>query len=269
MAVDLTARETEVIRILDVLHSSFNKFVVIGGYAVSALGTHRFSVDCDVVISEKDLPGLEKILEREGYRKTKVSNVGTHGSKTAKYSKLIGGRRVSVDIGINSIVCRNTEGEWSYELLSKNSTEMNIVGVTGSTTALVPRKELLIAMKLHPARDTDLRDVVILRDDVDWRAVAEFTDTGITRKVVAQLDSAIERIASKMFPSALKAEFGLRVDVTSAIEETIKELKMVREILTDKKTLASIKKSLNDIKADRYKDYRSVKQFKTEFESRT
>ena len=31
-----------------------------------------------------------------------------------------------------------------------------------------------------------------------------------------------------MFPSALKAEFGLRVDVSSAIEETIDELKMVR-----------------------------------------
>jgi hypothetical protein len=228
--VDLTAREAEVIRIFKVLRSSFNKFVVIGGYAVSALGAHRFSVDCDVVIPEKDLPAFEKVLWREGYRKAKASNVnrGAHGSKMAKYSKLIGGRRVSVDIGINSIVCRDTDGEWSYELLSKNSTEMNISGVTSSTIALVPRKELLIAMKLHPARDTDIRDVVILRDDVDWHAVAEFADTGIRRKVVAQLDSAIERIGSRRFPSALKAEFGLRVDVASAIEETIKELKMVR-----------------------------------------
>jgi hypothetical protein len=40
------------------------------------------------------------------------------------------------------------------------------------------------------------------------------------------------------------------------------------EILADKKTLASIKKSLNDIKAGRYKDYRRVKQFRAEFESR-
>jgi len=85
-AADLTARETEVIRILRALHSHSDRFVVIGGYAVSALSSHRFSVDCDVVISGKDLESIEQVLSDEGYRKAKASSVGNgiHGAKTVK-----------------------------------------------------------------------------------------------------------------------------------------------------------------------------------------
>ena len=46
---DLTAREAEIIRILRELGQLRDRFVVIGGYAVSAHGPHRFSVDCDLV----------------------------------------------------------------------------------------------------------------------------------------------------------------------------------------------------------------------------
>lgn len=52
------------------------------------------------------------------------------------------------------------------------------------------------------------------------------------------------------------------------IQERLDGLEETMEILADKKTLASIKKSLNDIRQGRYKDYRSVKQFKAGFESR-
>lgn len=47
-------------------------------------------------------------------------NERIYGAKTAKYVKLIGGRRVSVDLSINSVVCRDAGGEWSYELLMEN-----------------------------------------------------------------------------------------------------------------------------------------------------
>jgi len=49
------------------------------------------------------------------------------------------------------------------------------------------------------------------------------------------------------------------------IEQRLDGLEDTIEILVDKKTLASIKKSLDDIKAGRYKDYSSVEQFRTEF----
>lgn len=231
----MTSREAEVIRILGVLHSHSNKFVVIGGYAVSALATHRFSVDCDLVIDEKETKSFEKILTMEGYGE-KASNLSreSHKAKTAKYVKLIAGRRVSVDLSLNGVKCRDTGGQWSYETLSKNSLESYVVGVTDSTIASVPRKELLIAMKLHPARDTDLRDIVMLSEGADWKVVADFASTGTKSNLTAQLDSGMKRIGSKEFPSSLKAEFGLRSDVAPLIRETLEGLKTVKKFLLDK-----------------------------------
>ncbi len=53
------------------------------------------------------------------------------------------------------------------------------------------------------------------------------------------------------------------------IKKRLDDIEETMEILADKKTLAGIKKSLNDIKAGRYKDYRDVKQFRTEFQSKS
>jgi hypothetical protein len=40
------------------------------------------------------------------------------------------------------------------------------------------------------------------------------------------------------------------------------------EILADKKLLISIKKSLDDIKSGKYRDYADVKEFRRRFQSR-
>jgi hypothetical protein len=86
----------------------------------------------------------------------------THNSQVTNYSKFVKGKGVSIDLYVNSLVCRDTSGEWSYDLLSKNSEEANVVGVADSVSALVPKKELLIAMKIRPTRDPDLRDIAML-----------------------------------------------------------------------------------------------------------
>jgi hypothetical protein len=52
------------------------------------------------------------------------------------------------------------------------------------------------------------------------------------------------------------------------IEQRLEELEETMEILADKKLLASVRKSLDDIKQGRYKDYRTAKEFRTEFESK-
>ena len=59
----LTSRETEVIRILRILGEATDGFVVVGGYAVNALGQHRFSVDCDLATDRDNVPkGMIEIL---------------------------------------------------------------------------------------------------------------------------------------------------------------------------------------------------------------
>ncbi len=68
-AADLTAREAEIICILRALGPHVGKFVVVGGYAVNALTSHRFSVDCDMVVAEKDVKLFDDLLKKEGYTK--------------------------------------------------------------------------------------------------------------------------------------------------------------------------------------------------------
>ncbi len=52
------------------------------------------------------------------------------------------------------------------------------------------------------------------------------------------------------------------------IRKRLDDIEETMEVLADKRTLAGIRKSLEDIKAGRYKDYRDVKQFRKEFESK-
>src|SRR3990172_244482 len=143
LATDLTAREAELIRIIKLLAAQKDRFVVIGGYAVNAITSHRFSVDCDLVTSRKNITAVETILRREGYRGQKKQ---AEHATVEKFTKLIGGRRVSVDLFIDQLICRQTAGKWTYDLLRRNSFESDVVGLTDSARALVPRKELLIAM---------------------------------------------------------------------------------------------------------------------------
>ena len=57
----LQLREKEIFETLKKM-SKF-KFVIIGGYAVSAYTLPRFSVDCDIVVKDKEeLKEIEEVL---------------------------------------------------------------------------------------------------------------------------------------------------------------------------------------------------------------
>ena len=53
------------------------------------------------------------------------------------------------------------------------------------------------------------------------------------------------------------------------IEERLDGLEERVEIYADKKLLKEIKRSLDDIKRGRYKDYKDVNEFMTKFESKS
>jgi hypothetical protein len=228
-AVDLLAREAEVIRILKVLSSESNKFVVIGGYAINALTSHRFSVDCDIVVDFKGMKEISTILDREGYKASKIEKQPIYGVKMKRFLKPAGFSKVSVEVFPKEVSCRQTEGSWSYEQIIENSSKRTSVGLTDSAEAMVPKKELIMAMKIHAGRDTDLRDVTMLSERADWESIANFASCGDLDKVKVQIESALQIISKPQFASSLKAEFGLRSDVSPPIRRTIEGLKKVRD----------------------------------------
>lgn len=230
---DLTAREAEVIRVLKALGLKAEGFIVIGGYAVNALTSHRFSVDCDLVIGRDDVPLLEKVLVGEGYRKEDArATRGLRSGTTLEYAKPVGGRPVSVDLYVDSVVCRQTGGSWTYDLVRENSIEANVAGITDFTVSRVARRELLMAMKLHSGRDADLRDLVMLSEDADWDMVTRFANCGSMENLKGQLESAIEKVSSEEFSPALRAEFSLRADVRPLIERASEGLRRLTASLS-------------------------------------
>ena len=89
--MEFVSRENEIFRTLNGLAEQVD-FVVVGGYAVSGSGQHRFSVDCDVVIPKSGMGQTETVLERYGYEKD-VEKKGfneTYAGEFVRYKKKMG-----------------------------------------------------------------------------------------------------------------------------------------------------------------------------------
>ena len=52
--MEFVRRQNEIFRVLKKLTEEKLDFVVVGGYAVSGLAKHRFSVDCDIVLPKRE-----------------------------------------------------------------------------------------------------------------------------------------------------------------------------------------------------------------------
>jgi len=80
---------------LTLLEKLPKRYVLVGGYAVSAFEFPRFSVDLDMVIPEKDFALFSGILESEGFSRAKDAD--EKGSQTGGEFQCPLGRQVSID----------------------------------------------------------------------------------------------------------------------------------------------------------------------------
>jgi len=228
--MDLVARENEILRLLNIVSKSGIDVIVVGGYAVSAHAKHRFSVDCDLVAKASDLRPLEVLLEKEGFDKRKESD------EFDETVKKINELPVSADLLIDSLVCRQTGGSWSYDYVSTNSVDAYVSGIQESVKAKIPTKELLIAFKLHAARKPDVRDIVMLGEDADWKAVLSHMNRGSPKKLKSNLKRFIESLEDKRLINSLKGEFTLHGDVGPRIRRSREQVQKIFDELDEKPT---------------------------------
>ena len=201
-------RENEILRILKILKDL--DLIVVGGYAVDAYTVHRFSVDLDIVIKNEDLKKFEKILIKEGYylEISKKDFDTAYSGEFRRYTKDVGGD-VNVDLLIGSLVSRTTNASWSFDFLKKNSSKRLVKGFTENIEASVLSKEMLITVKLHSGRLTDLRDIVMLNMDLEQEKILSFlyrVDMEIVAKII---DKFIEHLDNKNFIDSLKGIFSI------------------------------------------------------------
>lgn len=232
IVIDMTTeldirREIEILRILKLFHGL--DFIVVGGYAVDAYTLHRFSVDLDIVVGKKDFEkfrtkqiltetcstteGFEKfeaVLEKEGYLlKTQKKDLDeAYSGEFRRYVKDVGGK-VSVDFLIGSLVARATGASWSFEFLKKNSQKRLVKGLTESIEAEVPSKELLVALKIHSGRLTDLRDIVMLSADIEKEKIPEMLARGDITALKKIVDKFISNLNGRNFVDSLKGTFNI------------------------------------------------------------
>jgi hypothetical protein len=219
-------RENEIFKTVKSMIEARLGFVVVGGFAVSALARHRFSVDCDIVIPKKKLEGFEKILKEEGFMKhiEKAGFDEIYAGEFVSYKKEIAELPVTVDLLVGSLVCRATQAAWSFEYVRKHSIVANIRGTETSVTCRVPEKELLIAFKIHSARRADVRDLVMLRENADLEKVLNHLRRGNIEALKGQIRKVVASLEDKNLEDSLKGVFTLGIAVKKQIENAHKDV---------------------------------------------
>ena len=203
---DLLKRENKIFEVLQEFANGNLRFVIVGGYAVSAY-KHRFSIDADIIIKEEDKEKFENILEKKKFEKSlnkKLEHV--YASEFLRYQTKEK-PQVSIDILINGIGSRTTNASFSMEKMEKYSKKRKIIGTEKDVTLTVPDKDILIALKIHSGRLTDFRDIAALCNNINLELIKEFTKAGnkkILRKNIKTLLSLLEK---KEFIDSFKGVF--------------------------------------------------------------
>lgn len=233
MAALFVERENEILKTIRAFADAGLDFVVVGGYAVSGLGRHRFSVDLDIVIDRKDLNAFTKILEERGFERhaERMGFDEIYGGRFVSYVKRVNGLPVTADLLVGSLVCRATGASWSYEYIRRHSIVVEVLGIELSVRCRVPERELLIALKIHSGRRADLRDVVVLMEGVDVDKIVRHLKRGDLERLKNQIDNMVEMVRDPRLIDSLKGVFTIRRDVIGEIERTRRTLEKLREVI--------------------------------------
>ncbi|WP_436935746.1 nucleotidyltransferase domain-containing protein [Halovenus marina] len=197
-------RENQIFEVLQRFQDEGLDFVVVGGYGVSAY-QHRFSVDADLVIKQKDVEEFTTVLEEQGFEKESEKDLVYSGRYLAyvKNTEL----PVTIDLLVDEFQCRQTDASWNYRYFQKHSEQKEIEGSEKTVQVQVPTKELLTAVKLHSGRLTDARDAVALIENTDLREVEKHIQRGNQEKLRDILENIQQTISDSQFEDSFKGVF--------------------------------------------------------------
>ena len=216
----LLEREKEVMRLLGIFLDKKLDFIVVGGYAISTF-KKRFSIDLDLVIVEKDLEKFENLLINNGYFLHYEKKIALlYGESFKRFLKKIRNLPVDVDLLINGLVSRTTDSTWGFDYIKQHSKKGKLINLE----FLTPKKELLIAMKLHSGRLSDTRDIIALMpcDEEELRKHLLKGDLGKLKK---SMGKQIEFLDKPQFDDSFKGIFGIHVYSKEDIEKSRKVIK--------------------------------------------
>jgi len=214
-------RSDALIELLEELTEAGHEYVLVGGYAVSAFNA-RFSTDLDIVVAPEAKAALVDLLEHRGFGKTDShAKEWFYDTEVIEYEKRLTPQQpIGFDLLVNGLGCRQTEAQWSFDYLYDHSHQQEVSGGTVATTARVIDGAVLIAAKLHSGRETDLRDVLAVAEEIDLDSVTPHLRRGDDDALREQLERGLEIVESDELKHGFRSDFG-----ASAIsEETVTAL---------------------------------------------
>lgn len=215
--IGLLDREKEVLRLIELFKENNLQFIVIGGYAVSTY-KKRFSVDLDVVIKEDDLIKFEELLLKEGYSISYEKGIAfLYGENFKRFRKKMNDLPVDVDLLINGLVSRTTDATWSFDNIDKNSQKRKL----DNLEFLTPDRELLLSMKMHSGRLSDVRDIIVLMP-CNKDKLKEFLLRGNLSNLKASIKKQSLFIEKPQFDDSFKGIFGIQAYNPKEIESAKK-----------------------------------------------
>ncbi|MFP4608471.1 MAG: nucleotidyltransferase family protein [Candidatus Aenigmatarchaeota archaeon] len=217
-----TERGDTLIELLEKLEKSDISYVLVGGYAISVFNP-RFSTDLDIVIGSEEVEKVSNFLEQNGFELTERHQKDWFYDREVKeYKKFIqSDLPVGFDLLANGLGCRQTDAEWSFQYLYDHSSKREVKAGTKKTLARVADPEVLIAVKLHSGRETDLRDVTALVEEVDLEDVEQHLHRGDENALQRQLEKGLEILSGEELKHGYKSDFGQ----SSVPEESVQNLK--------------------------------------------
>lgn len=225
----LLEREREIMRLLGLLLEAGLDFIVVGGYAVLTY-KKRFSIDLDLVVNNIDLAKFEELFKKEGYFLHYEKNIALlYGENFKRYEKKMKNLAVDIDLLINGLVSRTTDATWSFDYIKRHSVVRKIEGFE----FLTPSRELLIAMKLHSGRLSDIRDIVALMP-CDEKELKKHLMKGSFNKLLESIKKQATLLDKPQFDDGFKGIFGIHVYNEKDVIET---KKIIKEILRLKNNL--------------------------------
>lgn len=218
-------RENMIFMILQDFIDEGLDFIVVGGYAISAY-KHRFSVDADVVIKKEDKPKFEETLLKRKLKKTTELNLNhTYASEFVSY-KLDEKLPVSIDLLIDGIGSRTTDASFSFSQLEENSEHKKIIGIEKEVSVKIPKREILIVLKLHSGRLTDLRDIVAISKNLDIELIKKFIWRGKKNLVKDNIKKLLSSLKEKGFVDSFKGVF-----IGKKYDADLNEVRKLNELL--------------------------------------
>ncbi|MBX0305601.1 nucleotidyltransferase family protein [Haloarcula salinisoli] len=216
-------RSDALIELLDELSKEGLEYVLVGGYAVSAFNA-RFSTDLDIVVAPDSKSKFVEFLEQRDFEKTDShAKEWFYDTEVIEYEKRLTPQQpIGFDLLVNGLGCRQTEAQWSFDYLYDHSQQQEVSGGTVTTTARVIDGAVLVAAKLHSGRETDLRDVLAVAEEIALDSVTAHLRRGDEDALREQLERGLEILGSEELKHGYRSDFGasaVSAETVSSLQE--------------------------------------------------